>query len=735
MRLLLISSILWVTSRTMKKPDLYVWLEQNSYICDLSLFGNSLPHFLSPDESKQFACDCGDPLISRAACARRSNEMPNCHEIPDLCMREYAILFTETGDRLAQPFTTRATTTTTEPSTTRQPIPPRRPSARREFVFRNRVPVRTVTRRPPFRQRTFTLQNRFPLTRQPPRQRTRPLPRLLPSSRFRTRQRVQQQPQQLNRRISVNFFAAGRQSFNRGRRPIIPRRPTTTTTTSTTTTTTSTTTTTTPTTTPTTTTTTKATTTTQTTTPSTTTPTTTTTEKTTTTTKPTTTTTKATTTTTPKPTTTTRTTTRPTTTTRKSTTTSTTPKRTTTTTATTPRTTTNIAEVIKISKTELLIAELTNRLRAIGNKEPEHPFMGLEELFLSRRKSTTTTATTTATTTTTASTTQATTTTPKTTKMHEVVDDEVRKESKITSAEINTREQLARIEATIQSGPVKMPELTLTSNVAAATGAETKEKDEKKNEDTGENQMEMTPSGDRNRKETTVLDDPVQTRGSPTVEGKSTAKDETGAVPGQKMTKTEITKISSMNQEEAIEFIRKKLEQLEVRFMETFERGAAPTVKESRKPDDLVASDDEVVNIRRQSRLDSRRRNADPEITSAGTFLESLDKVETILKAVDSKPEEGHKTNEKKTKVVEGSGNETPNPETVTVTYTVTESEPYTSVEMLTNEPETSTLRSKGCTDTHELCPTWKTAKLCSTSPTFMYKFCQEACGFCSQRE
>ncbi|ETN71042.1 hypothetical protein NECAME_04737 [Necator americanus] len=102
MRLLLISSILWVTSRTMKKPDLYVWLEQNSYICDLSLFGNSLPHFLSPDESKQFACDCGDPLISRAACARRSNEMPNCHEIPDLCMREYAILFTETGDRLAR---------------------------------------------------------------------------------------------------------------------------------------------------------------------------------------------------------------------------------------------------------------------------------------------------------------------------------------------------------------------------------------------------------------------------------------------------------------------------------------------------------------------------------------------------------------------------------------------------------------------------------------------------------
>ncbi|EPB77428.1 hypothetical protein ANCCEY_03496 [Ancylostoma ceylanicum] len=150
---------------------------------DLSLFGSSLPHFVSPDEARQFACDCGDPLISRAACARRGNEVPTCHEIPDLCMREYSILFTETGDRLAQPLTTRATTTTTEPPTTTtefvttirvppppQPLPPQRrqpffrkfqrqPATtrrplRREFVFRNRVP----TRRPLRRQKTFQLR-------------------------------------------------------------------------------------------------------------------------------------------------------------------------------------------------------------------------------------------------------------------------------------------------------------------------------------------------------------------------------------------------------------------------------------------------------------------------------------------------------------------------------------------------------------------------------------------------
>ncbi|WKX96011.1 hypothetical protein Q1695_012457 [Nippostrongylus brasiliensis] len=221
MRLLLLSSTLWVVASTMRKPDLYVWLEQNSYICDLSS-GGIMPRFLSPDESKQFNCACGDPLISQAACARKGNEMPTCHSIPDLCMREYAILFTETSDRLAQPLTTRPSTVATThppPSSTstaastsravlvgRRPVPspstlrqlqrlPQRPTRRpfnREFLFRNRTPSRVGTRpKGAQRQNTFPLQNRFPQTRRPgrPRERARPLPRIQPLSRSNTPQR------------------------------------------------------------------------------------------------------------------------------------------------------------------------------------------------------------------------------------------------------------------------------------------------------------------------------------------------------------------------------------------------------------------------------------------------------------------------------------------------------------------------------------------------------------------
>ncbi|KJH45823.1 hypothetical protein DICVIV_08116 [Dictyocaulus viviparus] len=107
-QLILSAALVWSISLSMNKPDLYVWLERNSYICefkkhalgDLSTTEGD-PRFLFPDESKQFACDCGDPLISRSACARHSTNSPTCHAIPDLCMREYAILFTETINRLS----------------------------------------------------------------------------------------------------------------------------------------------------------------------------------------------------------------------------------------------------------------------------------------------------------------------------------------------------------------------------------------------------------------------------------------------------------------------------------------------------------------------------------------------------------------------------------------------------------------------------------------------------------
>ncbi|KAL6733387.1 hypothetical protein Aduo_004037 [Ancylostoma duodenale] len=757
MRLLLVSSILWVTSHAMRKPDLYVWLEQNSYICDLSLFGSSLPHFLSPDEARQFACDCGDPLISRAACARHANEVPTCHEIPDLCMREYGILFTEVGDRLAQPLTTKATTTTTEPPTTtkeflttirvlpppqrrqpflrkfqRQPVTTRRP-LRREFVFRNRVPLRD-TRRPLRKQKTFPLNNRFPNTRRPlrPRERARPLPRLLPSSRFRSPQRFQKQLG--TRRQSVNFTAS---RFNRGgRRPAPTTTPTTTTTTPSRTTTTTTTTASTTTTTPTTTTTTATTTTT---TPSTTT---------TRTTPSTTTTTKATTTsTTPKTTTPARTTTikttrkprKPTTTTTKATITTTIPKPT----NTTLRTTTNIVEVIKMSKTEQLIAELTNRLRAMGHKEPEHPLKGLEELFLGKTRPTTTMATTT-----------MAPTTKKTTKKPEMVDEEVRNEAKITSAEINTRgaqteKELPQVEGTIrqvpaaeekiQADPEKTTMITVKSN-PADVGVKSSENVE------GPEMKEIAPfpPQEEKSKEQLIQDDPSQAR-KPEAEKESRASRSREAdVPRIEDSQPKKSKAPWDNQEEAIEFLRKKVEQLEVRLKETFERRAIPAAKEFSNPDDLVASDDEVVNIRRQSRLDSRRRNSNIDFTEENSFLKSLDDIERIL--TDAMPtREGQKKEKKKEKqvadniekeekevkeVVEGSGNEKLDPE-ITVMLTTTDKAPYTSVELLTHEPESSTPMIKECTDTHDLCPTWKTGQLCLTSPMFMFKFCRKTCGMC----
>lgn len=144
-----------------------------------------------------------------------------------------------------------------------------------------------------------------------------------------------------------------------------------------------------------------------------------------------------------------------------------------------------------------------------------------------------------------------------------------------------------------------------------------------------------------------------------------------------------------------------------------------PAAKEFTSPDDLVASDDEVTNIRRQSRLDSRRRNSNIDLTDEDHFLKSLDDIEQILtKAIPTREEQdkernvkpvmenqkriekkqmklkpveeqvGKQEKEKKkvTEVVEGSGNEKSERD-ITVTFTTTEKAPYTSVELLTNEP------------------------------------------------
>ncbi|KAK6050635.1 hypothetical protein COOONC_11860 [Cooperia oncophora] len=175
MRQLLLSSILWVTGWSLVKPNLYKWLEQNSYICDLSLSGNA-PRFLTPEEEKVFKCECGDPLVSRKACSRKGDELPACTEIPDLCMREYIILFKETPDRLSQPFTTRIVSTSSTTmipttvlvTTTIRPVPSFRPLLQRQnaftrrppsrFLLRSRAPGRGSGRRPSSKQNTFTLQ-------------------------------------------------------------------------------------------------------------------------------------------------------------------------------------------------------------------------------------------------------------------------------------------------------------------------------------------------------------------------------------------------------------------------------------------------------------------------------------------------------------------------------------------------------------------------------------------------
>ncbi|RCN39852.1 hypothetical protein ANCCAN_14218 [Ancylostoma caninum] len=592
MRLLLVSSILWVTSRAMRKPDLYVWLEQNSYICDLSLFGSSLPHFVSPDEARQFACDCGDPLISRAACARRGNEVPNCHEIPDLCMREYSILFTETGDRLA-------------PTTN----------------------IMDVIKMSKTEQLIAELTNRL-------------------------RAMGHKEPEHPLKGLEELFLVKTRPTTTTkttGKPPVTTTKPTFTTTTS----------------------------------------------------KP---------------------------------------------TITTLRATTNIMDVIKMSKTEQLIAELTNRLRAMGHKEPEHPLKGLEELFLVKTRPTTTTTTTT-----------PEPTTKKTTKKPEIVDEEVRNKAKITSAEMNTREKqaekkLPQVEGTIrqvpavdekiQMGPEKMPMVTVKSNPAdvGVKSSETMKGPEM-------NEIAPFPPQEQKSEDQLIQADPTQFRKPEAEKEPKASRNRKADVTKNENSQPKKSKAPWDNQEDAIEFLRKKVEQLEFRLKETFERRAIPAAKEFSNPDDLVASDDEVVNIRRQSRLDSRRRNTKTDFMEENSFLKSLDDIEKILADVMPTREEQklvkkeekqavdtrkrlEKGKEDVKEVVEGSGNEKPDPD-ITVMITTTDKAPYTSVELLTHEPESSTSMSRECMDTHELCPTWKTGQLCLTSPMFMYKFCRKTCGMC----
>lgn len=78
--------------------------------------------------------------------------------------------------------------------------------------------------------------------------------------------------------------------------------------------------------------------------------------------------------------------------------------------------------------------------------------------------------------------------------------------------------------------------------------------------------------------------------------------------------------------EEAFEFLRAKLDAIERTLMNRLEfNGPAPEMRQSRSDNDPVASDTEVMNIRRQSRLDSQRRNAINGIDATSDILASLD--------------------------------------------------------------------------------------------------------------
>ncbi|EFO91662.1 hypothetical protein CRE_05179 [Caenorhabditis remanei] len=90
-----------------KRPNLYRWLAQNSYICDPTLLNKRSHRFLTPRESSTLRCSCGDPLVTKKACGRknrRTKEKPSCFRLPEPCFREYAVIFANGGNRLTKPL-------------------------------------------------------------------------------------------------------------------------------------------------------------------------------------------------------------------------------------------------------------------------------------------------------------------------------------------------------------------------------------------------------------------------------------------------------------------------------------------------------------------------------------------------------------------------------------------------------------------------------------------------------
>ncbi|CAI5440647.1 unnamed protein product [Caenorhabditis angaria] len=101
LKFLLILVPIFLAQDLPKAPNIYKWLEQNSYICDPSLTNKRNPKFLTLFESHRIKCSCGDPLKSKAACARKSTrDKPHCVRLPDTCMKEYTVIFANAGNRM-----------------------------------------------------------------------------------------------------------------------------------------------------------------------------------------------------------------------------------------------------------------------------------------------------------------------------------------------------------------------------------------------------------------------------------------------------------------------------------------------------------------------------------------------------------------------------------------------------------------------------------------------------------
>uniref|UniRef100_A0A1I7WWA4 ShKT domain-containing protein n=1 Tax=Heterorhabditis bacteriophora TaxID=37862 RepID=A0A1I7WWA4_HETBA len=755
--LLFLSSLMWVHTEAMHKPDLYMWLEQNSYICDLDLFNfrNSM-RFLSVEEARTFNCQCGDPLISKAACARKPNELPMCHPIPDLCMREYTILFTATEDRLSQPLTTRAflrssIKTTTVP--TRRPVtvhrqtrPPSSPQNRiipphnqfrRPFFFIPAKKSLTSNRRPLNRkQNSFNFQNRNSrnrITRRPITQNQRRRPfinqrqsrRLIPTSFMITSTRPPILKQRLvNRKAEppLQNLLSTTSSI-----PVTTSKFTTKTTEKSS-------------------------------------PISTTTIKIrTVTTTPTILTTQSLAPSTSSVTTTDSTTTSTTTTstakvTETSRAQSTVVKDETTETLTTQipsNTTHNNFDTLKESKTELLLAELMSRIKAMGNREPEHPLMGLGNILANRQNQQRETPIT----------------------DHKVSDNVEKNKPETLNDDFRTEFKVP--ETGVKMEHMESSQKPRNSLISSSLKKDSKEKmteeeifkkenvrkllKEKKiimtseipvdSESTVFTQKPMTQ-----KMTTVVTHKPITT--TATTMKTTMASHKTTLTP--RMTIDLMPKQKWVSNEQAIEFLRRKIEELEQRLLQRFSTGHFEV-------NTGAAKDDEVPNTKHQQKI-GQRKESEKEVSRTpltkdsfmgiGLADDSVISLMTTARLLTEKEELDMKREFEQMRDIKGSvqkrttqeggdvkadkdsdvHREESKAEAMEEHNTLSETKEELFQRQTTVKPSpkifftTSKFNAKKCENNHDLCDYWTFYLQCTKNPAFMYKYCRKSCGICDFR-